>query len=73
MTIWRAQFSVELSGPVVGLSRSLSSVAILRFLACSPSSLVKPCYPWKAVVFLRPRCFTRSKRHDHRKKTIQSP
>ena len=73
MTIWRAQFSVELSGPVVGLSRSLSSVVLLRFPLCSPLSPVKPCYRWKAVVFLRPGCFTRSKRHDHRKKTIQSP
>ena len=73
MTIWRAQFSVELSGPVVGLSRSLSAIGILRFPVCSPSSPVKPCYRCEAVVFLRPGCFNRSKRPDHRKKTIQSP
>ena len=73
MTVLRAKFSAELPGPDAGLSRSLSAVVILRFPVCSPSSPVKHCHRWKAVVFLRAGCFSRSKRHDHRKKTIQSP
>jgi hypothetical protein len=73
MTVWRARFSVELSGPVVGRSRSLSAVVILRFPVCSPSSPVRLSYRWKAVVFLRQGCFSRSNRHDRRKKNIQSP
>jgi hypothetical protein len=73
MTVWRAPFSVELTGPDAGLNRSLSAMVILRFLLCSPSSPVKSCYCWKAVVFLRPSWFSRSARQNHRENTIQSP
>jgi len=73
MTVWPTPFFAELPGPDVGLSRSLSLVLTLRFQVCSATSSVKLCYPWKAVVFLRARWFRPSARHDHRKKTIQSP
>ena len=73
MTAWRAPFSVELPGPGAGLNRSLSAMVILRFPLCSPSSPVKPCYRWKAVVLLRASWFSRAARRDHRKKSIQSP
>ena len=73
MTVLRAPFFAELPGPDAGLSRSLSSVVILRFQVCSTTSSVKLMLSLKAVVFLRAFWFRRSARHDHRKKTIQSP
>ena len=73
MTALRAPFSAELPGPDAGLNRSLSSVMILPLQVCSGASSLKLCYPWKALVFLSARWFRRSARHDHRKKTIQSP
>jgi hypothetical protein len=73
MTVLRAPLFAELLGPDAGLSRSLSSVLTLRFQVRSATSSVKLCYRWKAAVFLRAFCFRRSPRHDHRKKTIQSP
>ena len=73
MTVLRAPFSAELPGPDPGLSRSLSWVVILRFDVCSSASSVKLGCRWEGVLLLRACRFRCSARHDHRKKTIQSP
>jgi len=73
MMVWHVPFSVELSGPVVGRSRSLSWVVALRFPVRSATFPVKHCHPSKAAVLLRASWFSRSARQNHRKNTIQSP
>jgi hypothetical protein len=73
MTVLCVPFSAEFLCPDACLSRSLSSVSILRFQVRSAPAPVGLRYRYKAAVFLRACWFTRSARRYDRKKTIQSP